>query len=329
MTMSASPASLRAPRYWPSWLGVGFIWLLAQLPWAIQRRLGAGLGWLAFHLLRQRVDDTRINLRLCFPEKNEAEREAMVRDVFRNAGLTIFETANAWFRPVEHYRAGTLYEGLEHLRALQEQGRPILILGAHYSMLDLGATISGLFFHVNFVYRPQKNPVINHVMIKGRSRGGHKAVANDDMRALIRALKKNEIVWYATDQDYGLRHAVFTPFFGNTAASITTPSRMARMNDAALLLIQYNRIGDSDRYHFRLTAPLENFPSANGDDEADTARLNAEVEKMIRIAPTQYMWYHRRFKTQPPGGKSPYTPKRKEIRRQRAAEAAARAQEKA
>lgn len=329
MTMSSSPASLRAPRYWPSWAGVGFLWLLAQLPWAIQRRLGAGLGWLAFHLLSQRVDDTRINLRLCFPEKNEDEREAMVRDVFRNAGLTVFETANAWFRPVEYYRARTVYKGLEHLQALQAQGRPIIILGAHYSMLDLGASITAMFFQVNFVYRPQKNPVIDHVMIQGRCHDGHKPVANNDMRSLIRVLKRKEIVWYATDQDYGLRHAVFTPFFGNVAATITTPSRMARMNNAALLLVQYNRIGDSDHYHFQLSPPLENFPSENIDDEADTARLNLEVEKMIRIAPTQYMWYHRRFKTQPPGVKSPYTPKRKELRRQRAAEAAARAQEKA
>jgi KDO2-lipid IV(A) lauroyltransferase len=321
--MSAPPASLRAPRYWPSWIGVGFIWLLAQLPWAIQLRLGAGIGWLVFHLLRQRVDDTRINLRLCFPEKSESEREAMVRDVFRNAGLTVFETANAWFRPVEYYRQHTIYKGLEHLQALQAQGRPIIILGAHYSMLDLGASITAMYFNVNFVYRPQKNPVIDYVMIRGRSRNGHKPVANNDMRALIRALKKNEISWYATDQDYGLRHAVFTPFFGVTAATITLPSRMARMNNAALMLVQYNRVGDSDQYHFQLTPPLENFPSEHLDDEADTARLNAEVEKMIRIAPTQYMWYHRRFKTQPPGCEPPYTPKRKELRRRKAAAAAA------
>lgn len=321
--MSASPASLRAPRYWPSWIGVGFIWLLSRLPWPLQLRLGAGMGWLVFHLLRQRVDDTRINIRLCFPEKSESEREALVRDVFRNAGITIFETANAWFRPIEYYRARTTYEGLEHLAEVQKQGRPVLMLGAHYSTLDIGSAISAMYFKVNYVYRPQKNPVIDHVMITGRSRNGHKPVANDDMRALIRVLKRHEIIWYATDQDYGLRHAVFTPFFGQIAATITTPSRMARMNNAALMLIQYNRVGDSDSYHFRLSPALENFPSAEVNDEGDTARLNLEVEKMIRVAPAQYMWYHRRFKTQRPGHEPPYTPKRKEIRRRKAAEAAA------
>jgi KDO2-lipid IV(A) lauroyltransferase len=317
------------PRYWLIWLGVFFVWSLAKLPWAIQLRLGVAIGWLAYKCLGRRVDDTRTNLRMCFPEKNETEREAMVRDVFRNAGLTVFETTNAWFRPVEYYRNRVTFEGLEHLERLQAEGRSILMLGAHYSMLDLGGDLAALHFKVNTVYRPQKNPLINFVVARGRCHTGQGVIPNHDMRGLIRALKKKVIVWYATDQDYGIQHAVFVPFFGVPAATITTPSRMARMNNAALLLIQFNRLGDEEKYQLRLTPALENFPSAEGDEVADTARLNLELEKLIRIAPTQYMWYHRRFKTLPPGGKFPYHYKPKEIRRRKeAARAAERTQEK-
>jgi KDO2-lipid IV(A) lauroyltransferase len=121
---------LLAPRHWPAWLLVGFIRLLALLPWWLQLRLGAGIGWLLYRFLGRRVEDTRINLRLCFPEKSEAEREAMVRDVFRNGGLTLFETANAWFRSPEHYRGRFTLEGLEQLRAAQANGRGVLLLVA-------------------------------------------------------------------------------------------------------------------------------------------------------------------------------------------------------
>lgn len=323
MSASAPPKSLLAPRHWPAWLLVGLLWLLARLPWPLQRRLGAGLGALLYRLLGRRVQDTRVNLRLCFPEQSEAAREAMVRDVFRNAGLTLFETANAWFRAPAYYRARFTLEGLEHLHAAQAQGRGVLLLGAHYSMLDLGAALASLHFHVDAVYRRQKHPVFDHVMRTRRSRLGHGSIAHEDMRRLLRALKDGHIVWYTPDQDFGLRHAVFVPFFGVPAATITTPARLARTTGAAVVLIHFHRDGDAERYRMTLSAPLAGFPS--GDDAADAARINLALESCIRRAPTQYMWYHRRFKTLPPGRAFPYQYKPKELRWQR--EAAQRVRE--
>lgn len=306
---------LLVPKYWPVWLLVGFIWLLAQLPWAVQLRLGAGMGWLLYKILGRRIEDTRTNIRLCFPEKSAAEQEAMVRDVFRNAGLTLFETANAWFRPSEYYRDRLTLDGLEHLRAAQARGRSVLLLGAHYSMMDLGASMASLHFKVDTVYRQQKNPVLEYVMTTRRLRYHQWAIPHEDMRHLIKALKGDHIVWYTPDQDFGLRHAVFAPFFGVTAATITTPTRLARIADSTVLVIHFHREGDAERYRMTLSAPLENYPS--GDEIADATRVNQALEERIRRAPTQYMWYHRRFKTVPPGGTFPYRYKAKELRYQR------------
>lgn len=316
---------LLSPRFWPTWLLIGFIWLLSLLPWAIQLRLGAAIGWLLYKLLGRRVEDTRVNLRLCFPDKTEREREDMVRDVFRNAGLTLFETANAWFRSPEYYRSRFALEGLEHLQAAQAEGRSVLLLGAHYSMMDLGASMASLYFKVDTVYRQQKNPVLEHMMTSRRMRYHYWAIPHEDMRSLIRALKSQHIVWYTPDQDFGLRHAVFAPFFGIMASTITTPTRLARIDNSAVMLVHFHRIGDAEQYRMTLTPPLDNYPS--GDEVTDATRVNATLEALIRRAPTQYMWYHRRFKTAPPGGKSPYPPKPKELRWQQ--EAARRAQEKA
>lgn len=320
--MQAPPfdRKLLAPRYWPAWLLVGFIWMLARLPWWLQLRLGAGIGWLLYRLLGRRVEDARINIRLCFPEKTEAEREAMVRDVFRNGGLTLFETANAWFRPSTYYRDRFTLEGLEHLRAAQAGGRSVLLLGAHYSMMDLGASMASLYFKVDTVYRPQKNAVLEYMMTSRRLRYHHRAIPHEDMRHLIRALKGDHIVWYTPDQDFGTRHAVFAPFFGVPAATITTPTRLARIADSAVIVIHFHREGDREAYRMSLSAPLAGYPS--GDEVADATRVNLALEERIRRAPTQYMWYHRRFKTVPPGGQSPYQRKPKELRWER--EAAAR-----
>jgi KDO2-lipid IV(A) lauroyltransferase len=239
--------ALLAPKYWPAWLVIGLLWLMAQLPWFLQRRLGAGLGSLAWQLIPQRRNDTRINLALCFPELDADTREVMARDTFRNAGIGIFEAANAWFRDPEYYRDRITIEGLDHLRAMEARGKGILLLGAHYSLLDLGAAMASLHFKVDTVYRPQKNPVFEYVMTCRRLRYHQWTIPYRDMRLLIKALKARHIVWYTPDQDFGMKHGVFAPFFGINAATITTPARLAQVNDAAVMLIQFAREGNEER----------------------------------------------------------------------------------
>lgn len=315
--ISAPPFQKRLlfPRYWPAWLLVGFLWLLSRLPWPVQLRLGAGLGWLAWQLIPQRRRDTVTNLRLCFPELDDAAREAMAYDCFRNAGIGVMESANGWFRDPEYYRQRMHFEGLEHLRAMQKRGQGILLLGAHYSFVDLGAAMASLYFRVDTVYRPQANPVLEFVITRRRLRHHDWTIPYRDMRLLIKSLKASHIVWYTPDQDFGRKHSVFAPFFGVPAATITTPARLAAVNDAAVMFIHFCREGDRERYRFLITPALENYPS--GDDGADAARVNQELEALIRRAPSQYLWSHRRFKTRPPGMPHVYEIKPKHLKRRK------------
>lgn len=308
----ASPTFTRdllAPRYWLTWLGVAILWLFAHLPWFIQYRLGAGIGYLFYRLAKMRVDDTRINLALCFPEKSEAEREAMVCDVFRNAGIGIFETLKAWFYDSRYFHDKTEFEGDEHFKRALSKGNGVILIGAHYSTLDLLATLAVPHVNADLVYRPQRNPVIEYIMVHGRLKLHRKMISHKDTRSLIRSVKENRVIWYPIDQDYGRQQAVFVPFFGTPAATLTTASRLSRINQASVVFIGAYRLGDRQRYRVTFTPALENFPS--NDDVADTKRINIELEKLIRMAPTQYMWFHRRFKTRPEGEPEPYAMKKK------------------
>lgn len=309
MTPPDFSKALLAPRYWPVWLFTGILWFMAKLPWGIQRRLGAGLGWLAWHAVPMRRNDTLVNLGLCFPELDAQARETMARDTFRNAGIGIFETANAWFRNPEYYRNRISFEGLEHLRAMEQRGKGILLMGAHYSVLDLGAAMASLHITVDVVYRPQKNAAFEYMMTSRRLRYHQWTIPYRDMRMLIKALKSSHIVWYTPDQDFGRKHSVFAPFFGVQAATITMPTRLAQINDSAVMLIHFCRIGDTENYRYTFTPALTNYPS--GDEVADATRINQALELLIRRAPTQYMWSHRRFKTRPPGEPHLYEEKKK------------------
>lgn len=300
------------PRYWPAWLVCLLALILAWLPWPLQRRLGAGLGWLAYRLVKPRVEDTRINLQLCFPELADDAREAMVRAVFRDGGIGVIETLNAWFLPTAWHRPRIQASGVEHVLEAARQGRGVIILGAHYSALDLNGAAASLYFPLQTVYRPQNNPVLDW-LIRSRRRPIYSGqIDHADMRSLFKALKAGEIVWTSVDQDFGLRQGVMAPFFGHPAATLTATSRMARINQSPVIFVHFMRNPDQRSYTMLFTPPLENYPS--GDDLTDAIRLNQELEQLIRRAPTQYMWFHRRFKSRPKGEQSPYREKNKKKR---------------
>ncbi|MEL0027306.1 MAG: LpxL/LpxP family Kdo(2)-lipid IV(A) lauroyl/palmitoleoyl acyltransferase [Perlucidibaca sp.] len=298
------------PRFWPAWLACLLIFLLAWLPWPVQRRLGAGLGWLAYRLIPRRVDDTRINLSLCFPELDDEAREVMVRDIFRQGGIGIFETANAWFVPMSWYRDRIRVTGAEHVLEASRQGRGVIILGAHYSGLDLNGAAASLCFPLQVIYRPQNNPVLDWLIRTRRRRTYSGQIDHADMRSLFKALKGGETVWTSVDQDFGLKQGVMAPFFGYPAATLTATSRMARINQSPVVFVHFFRNPDERSYTLLFTPPLQDYPS--GDDVADATRMNQALEKLIRRAPTQYMWFHRRFKSRPPGEQPPYRKKRKQ-----------------
>lgn len=287
------------PRFWGIWIGLFILWPLAFLPWSIQRVLGIGLGDAFWLLGKRRRQDTQTNLRLCFPEYNDDERRHMSREVFRQAGMGIFESLSAWYSPKRFERSITI-SGLHHLVEQQQAGHSVLLLGAHYTSLDLAGLLASKFFAVDTVYRPQNNPLLEWVIYRARFPIYGEQIDHDDMRKLVRCLKNKHVVWYTPDQDFGLKQGVMAPFFGVPAATVTAQRRLCKIDQSAVLAVHFYRQDDRrPHYHITITPLLSDYPST--DEVADATRVNQLLESLIRIAPTQYMWFHRRFKTRPNG----------------------------
>jgi len=308
MSVSSAPpfqAKFLMPQYWAIWFGVLLLWSLAHLPWRAQLYLGNSLGELFWHLAKRRQHDTLVNLALCFPERSEAERIEMGMDVFRNGMLGFFESLSAWYTP-KRFNDKVSITGLEHLLDAQKRGKGVLLLGGHYTTLDLGGYLSSLFFSAQVVYRPQNNPLFEWLITHARANMFKQQIDHDDMRGLIGALKSGQIVWYSPDQDFGLKQGVMAPFFGVQAATVTAPRRLVKINNSAVLAFHSYRSNDTEpHYQLTITPELLNYPS--DDPLLDATRINGLIEEMIRIAPTQWMWFHRRFKSQPEGKSSLYT----------------------
>ena len=293
------PRALLAARHWPAWLQIGWLRLLALLPYRAGLAVGSAFGLIVFHLARKRRRVTAVNAALCFPELTANERRQLVRDAFVAAGIGIVEIAWSWWGPPRGMRLRVL--GAPLFEAAHARGHGVLLLGGHFSTMDLGGR--HLFQHIgrfDAIQRDNGDAAMQWAIARGRAHFC-RPLERSDFRALIRSLRNGDTVWYAPDQDFGARNSAFVPFFGHTAATLTMSTRLAAVSGATTLFIRHHR--ERDGYVLEFIA-LGEFPGASA--EADAAHYNRTLENAIRHHREQYLWMHKRFKTQPDGNQKLY-----------------------
>ncbi len=273
--------------------------LQARLPLGWQPALGrlwAVILWLAGGR-RKRI--AARNLELCFPDLAEAERKQLLRAHFHALGMSMVELPLAWFGDHQRLRPLARIHGLEHVQHLQQQGQGVLLVAAHFTCLEMAGCLLGQYLDYDGMYRSHKHARFDALQKQARLRFTGTMYPRDRVRQVIRALKQGRTIWYAPDQDYGRNNSVFVPFFGVPACTLTATHKLARLSGARVVLMETIRNDRPWGYDIRLSEPLEHFP---GEDElADTARISEHIEAMVRKAPAQYLWVHRRFKTRPEG----------------------------
>ncbi|MCE1185638.1 MAG: lipid A biosynthesis acyltransferase [Rhodocyclales bacterium] len=280
---------------------VALLWLLHWLPLCIQAPIGRGLGKLLYRLIPGRRKVVLTNLRLCFPEKSEAERRALAREHFALAGRSLIERGLAWFAPAERIRQLVRIEGEERLRALVDGGQPVILLAPHFLGLDLGGTRIAMSFDSVSIYARQRDAVIDRWLYHGRSRFGDQLLLRRDesIRSSIKAIKACRPFYYLPDMDHGAHESVFVPFFGVQAATLAALPRFAKLGGAVVVPCITEILPGGAGYVVRFEEPWQDFPGESVEEDA--RRMNACIEDHIRRIPAQYYWVHRRFKTRPPG----------------------------
>ncbi|MFK2899884.1 LpxL/LpxP family Kdo(2)-lipid IV(A) lauroyl/palmitoleoyl acyltransferase [Dyella jejuensis] len=292
--------SLLSPRLWPAWIGVGVMKLIAMLPFAALMAIGRALGAAIERFPSPRRQVAATNIALCFPELDAAAQARLVDAHLRDIGMMLIEFALGWMgsdRAIA--KIPVQFAGLEHLQAAHAEGRGVLLVGGHFSHLELCARLVSQRIRIAGMYRRMDNPVFEWTVLRARLGYARAMFDKDDIRGTVKYLRSGGTLWYAPDQDMRSKDNAFVPFFGVTAATITGTHHLARMSRSAVIPFFHRRLPGAQGYVLRLGAPLENLPSGNA--EADTARINLCIEDMVREAPEQYLWVHKRFKTQPPG----------------------------
>jgi KDO2-lipid IV(A) lauroyltransferase len=300
----AADAPPLSPRTWPAWVGIALGWTLARWPWGLARAFAPALGNFLRLTMVSRRRVARRNLELCFPELDARQRDALLRANFHSLGLAVFEFLRAWWGRLRPLDAGFELEGLQHLTEAIDAGRGVILVSPHFTTLEICTRLLCQRAPVAGMYRPHDSEALDWAVRHGRMRHAAAMFARDELRPALRFLKGGGVLWFAPDQETRRGDSVFVPFFGRPAWTLTSTHQLARLSGAKLLPLFHERLADG-RYRVEIGAALEGFPSA--DVLADTARIMALIEAQVRRAPAQYLWIHKRFKTQPEGLPSPYS----------------------
>ena len=282
-------------QHWPAWLGLGLLRLLLLLPYPVLVGLGRLTGRLVYPLAWRWRLYTHLNLKRCFPEMSVQERHRLARKHFEAVGVGLFEIGLGWWASERRLRKWVQIEGLEFLQQARAEGGGVILMSAHFTSLEIGGRLLGLHTPFDLMYKENRSPVLEWVMRRNRCRHFDGVIRSDQVREMLRSLRRGRVVWYAPDLGYVRANSAMVRFFGTPAPTNTATPRVARAGNARVLPFYPERLPGARGYRLRILPPLEDFPGK--DPVADTERTNRILEEQILRIPEQYFWSHDRFKT--------------------------------
>ncbi len=275
-----------------------FISLLALFSLKNSHRLGSIIGWLLSIFPNRNLHVTTTNIQLCFPEMETLQQQYLIKQSLIETGKTLIEANLMWqwnkdklFKLIKKVHGETLIQ-----QAINNKG--VILALPHLGNWELLALYCSANYPTTTMYQKPKIAQFDTFVKKGRERFGAKLVPTDNqgIRAMLNALKKNELICILPDQEPKEGSGIFAPFFGLQAYSMSLISRFATKTNAEVIIAYSKRLTQGQGYEI-FFIPLNDINVGSLEDSV--TYLNTEIEKCIREIPEQYQWSYKRFRKQP------------------------------
>jgi len=249
----------------------------------------------------------RINLRIAFPEVGDAEADRITRACYRQMGTSAAEFVRLPKMDAAYIREHFRIEGAEHIReSLEVRNQPAMGMTGHFGNWELLSHVLGARTKpIAFIVRPLKSEILVRIVTERRECVGNIVIRKaDSAKEVMKILRRRIFVGILIDQNVDRPKGILVDFFTRKAYTTYGIARLALAMNAAIHPAFIFRDPERKFHHvLRFGPPIAIDPGAPREDEVArvTRRCNEELEKAIRQAPDQWMWFHRRWKTRPEG----------------------------
>jgi len=291
------------------WLEYAAVWLilhgLSALPRGMARALAATVARALYAMLPRLRRTAEFNLRVAFPDWNDAQRETILRGMVRNLGWMAAEFARLPKYKKENIDDVVVLSGHENFLEGQRRGKGVLYLTGHIGAWELSSFAHALYgFPLHYMARPLDNARVDALVNRYRGLSGNQPIfKNDSARALLKILRSAGTVGILADQNTMPEEGVFVDFFGKTACTTTGIARVALHTDAAVVpgYAYWDESTGKYQLHFEPAVELVRTGDTDRDIFVNTQKFANVIEGIIRKYPEQWVWVHARWKTRPPG----------------------------
>lgn len=285
------------PKYWGIWLGILILRMLFVLPYKVKLGIGKWLGQQLFKLAKKRKRMAILNLKNAFPEKTVFEIKQLAKQHFESLGISLFESMLVWWgehRKKDDCFEKTLisYKNLEYLEEAQASKQGVIILVPHFTTTDIVGLFLSFKTTLSPVYRPHDNPLMDYLILKGRTLNNMSPISKYNTRAMIKTLKIGGNLGFLPDQKFTSKGHINVPFFNKDAPSNPATSKLTKITNCLILPTFLKRL-DNGKYELTFHQPIYNFSTNN--EYQETKRLHQIYEQEIKQNPAQYLWVHNRW----------------------------------
>jgi Kdo2-lipid IVA lauroyltransferase/acyltransferase len=273
-----------------------------RLPRRVVLAVGRRLGRLWGALDKRHLAIAADNLRRAFPEWDEARVQRTARGVYAHFGAVLMDLLWMEGRPVDELLALADLEGVEHLQAARASGRGVVAPSGHIGNWEIQAVASvPLVGNVAMIARPLDNPALDQRLVGLRTSTGNTVIYKQKALAqVIKTIREGGIVAILIDQNVQAKDGIFVRFFGRPACTTTVAAALALKTGCAIVPV-HCLLQPSGRYRMIYGPPVEWTGTGRRDEDvaALTQALTSVIEGWVRETPEQWLWLHRRWKTQP------------------------------
>jgi len=297
-------------------LAAGVSALVRRLPRRLVLASGRRLGLLWARLDRRHRAIAADNLRQAFPQWDEARVIRTARDVYAHFGTMILDLLWMQGRSAAELLALADLHGIEHVQRAVAAGRGVLAPSSHLGNWEFQAIASApLVGGIASIARPLDNLALDRRLVALRTATGNNVIYKQ--RALaeaIRTIRQGGILAVLIDQNVQEKDGIFVRFFGRPAATTTVAAALALKTGCAIVPVRCT-LQPGGRYRMVYGPPVAWDGSGRRDEDiaALTQRLTGIIEEWVRESPEQWLWLHRRWKTQP-GPSAVETPQPEQVR---------------